>query len=88
MSKHNSTVQQLLATVSPNSNRTFVIMQIEAGLVSKPNAVPFRCPCSTFITPLAVQTPVVSSQGKRSNVRLVDIRLCCKRCRMVRANTE
>ncbi|GFW11749.1 hypothetical protein TNCV_1082951 [Trichonephila clavipes] len=53
----NATVQQPLTKVSPNSNPT--VVQIEVGFVSKPNVAP----CPPFIAPLAVQMPVVSSQG-------------------------
>ncbi|GFU87199.1 hypothetical protein TNCV_1059111 [Trichonephila clavipes] len=48
---------------SPNSNPTIVMLQAESGFIGKLNVVPFRCPCPPFIVPLAVQTPVVSSQG-------------------------
>ncbi|GFX95024.1 hypothetical protein TNCV_3046561 [Trichonephila clavipes] len=37
--------------------------QTAAGFFSKHNGIPFRCPCSQFIGPLAAQTPEVSSQG-------------------------
>ncbi|GFX46361.1 hypothetical protein TNCV_238231 [Trichonephila clavipes] len=58
----NATVQQPLTTVSGNSNPTILMLQAEAGFISKHN-IPFRCSCSSFITPLVVQTPVVSCQG-------------------------
>ncbi|GFW13548.1 hypothetical protein TNCV_1210141 [Trichonephila clavipes] len=61
---HNTTVQQSVTKVSPNSNPTIVMLQAEAGFISKCNATPFCCPCLPFIAPLAAQTPVVSSQGK------------------------
>ncbi|GFV97931.1 hypothetical protein TNCV_5069711 [Trichonephila clavipes] len=61
---HNATVQQLLTTVSPNSNSTIVMMQPEAEFVSKHNADLFCSPWLPFITPLAAQIPVVSSQGQ------------------------
>ncbi|GFX03289.1 uncharacterized protein TNCV_3555171 [Trichonephila clavipes] len=60
---HNATVQQPLITVSPNSNPTIVMLQAKAGFVSKHSVVTFRYPCPPFIAPLAVQTPVLSSQG-------------------------
>ncbi|GFS62745.1 uncharacterized protein TNCV_3201871 [Trichonephila clavipes] len=60
---HNATVQQLLTTVSRNSNPIIVMLQAEARFVSKHNVVPFRCPCPQFITPLVAQTPVISNQG-------------------------
>ncbi|GFT87745.1 hypothetical protein TNCV_4000951 [Trichonephila clavipes] len=59
----NAAVQQPLTIVSPHSNLNIVILQAEAGFVSKHNVVPFRCPCPPFIAPLAALTPVVSSQG-------------------------
>ncbi|GFV98334.1 uncharacterized protein TNCV_622931 [Trichonephila clavipes] len=60
---HIATVQQPLTMVSPNSNPTIVMLQAEAGFISKHNVVPFICPCPPFIAPLAAQTPVTSSQG-------------------------
>ncbi|GFW51487.1 hypothetical protein TNCV_4211651 [Trichonephila clavipes] len=51
---HNSTVQQPLTTVSPNSNPTIAMLQTETGFVSKHNIVPFRCPCPPFVAPFAV----------------------------------
>ncbi|GFW21454.1 hypothetical protein TNCV_1532771 [Trichonephila clavipes] len=61
---YNATVQKpLTTTVSPNSNPTIVMFLAEARFVSKHNVVPFRCPCPPFITSLAKQTLVVSSQG-------------------------
>ncbi|GFV19151.1 hypothetical protein TNCV_3223691 [Trichonephila clavipes] len=59
----NTTIQQPLTTVSPNSNPTIVFLLAKAGFVSKYNVVPFCCPCPPLIAPLAVQMPVVSSQG-------------------------
>ncbi|GFW88677.1 hypothetical protein TNCV_2833381 [Trichonephila clavipes] len=59
---HNETVQQPLTTVSPNSNPTIVMLQAEARFASKHSVAPFRYPCPPFIVPLAVKTPVVSSQ--------------------------
>ncbi|GFX92301.1 hypothetical protein TNCV_1112281 [Trichonephila clavipes] len=61
---HNTTVHQPFTKVSSNLNPTIVMKQEEAGFVSKHNIVPFRHPCSSFITPLAAQTPVVSSRGQ------------------------
>ncbi|GFU97162.1 hypothetical protein TNCV_3180041 [Trichonephila clavipes] len=61
---HNATVQQPLITVSPNSNPTIVMLQAEAGSISKHNVVPFRCLFPSFIAPLVEQMPVVSSQGQ------------------------
>ncbi|GFY07371.1 hypothetical protein TNCV_5085561 [Trichonephila clavipes] len=58
---HDATVQQPLTTMSPNSNSTIVMLQPEAGFVSKQNVVPFRGPCPPFIA-LVVSAPVVSSQ--------------------------
>ncbi|GFX30576.1 transposable element Tc3 transposase [Trichonephila clavipes] len=57
----NATVQQYLTTVSPNSNPIIVMLQAEAGFVSKHNVVPFRSPYQPFIVPLSAQTLVVSS---------------------------
>ncbi|GFS55898.1 hypothetical protein TNCV_2924731 [Trichonephila clavipes] len=37
---HNTTVQQPLTGMSPNSNTTIVMLQAEAGFVSKHNVVP------------------------------------------------
>ncbi|GFS59291.1 transposable element Tcb2 transposase [Trichonephila clavipes] len=62
---HNATVQQPLITVSPNSNPTIVMLQAEAGSISKHNVVPFRCLFPSFIAPLVEQMPVVSSQGSK-----------------------
>ncbi|GFS93999.1 hypothetical protein TNCV_4480491 [Trichonephila clavipes] len=59
---HSTTVQQFLTRVSPNSNPTIVMLQADAGFVSKHNVVPFRCLYPPFIAPLAAQTSVVSSQ--------------------------
>ncbi|GFU47598.1 hypothetical protein TNCV_2443201 [Trichonephila clavipes] len=61
---HNATAQQPLTTVSPNSNPTIVMLLAEMGIVSKHNAVPFRCPCPVLIVPLDAQTLVISCQGK------------------------
>ncbi|GFV82757.1 uncharacterized protein TNCV_4147251 [Trichonephila clavipes] len=60
---HNATVQLPLITVSPNSNPTNLVLQAEAGFVSKHNVIPFFYPCPPFITPLPTQMPEVSSQG-------------------------
>ncbi|GFT25801.1 uncharacterized protein TNCV_1517741 [Trichonephila clavipes] len=60
---HNVTVQQPLTTVSPNSNPIIVMLQSEAGFVSKHDVIPFRYPCPPFIASVATQTPVVFSQG-------------------------
>ncbi|GFX96538.1 hypothetical protein TNCV_1442121 [Trichonephila clavipes] len=46
---HNATVQQPLPSVSPNSNPTIVMLQVETGFTSKHSVVPFRCPCLPFI---------------------------------------
>ncbi|GFU94554.1 vacuolar protein sorting-associated protein 13B [Trichonephila clavipes] len=59
---HNTTVQQSLTAVSPNSNLTIVMFQAEAEFVSKYNVISFRCPCPPFIAPLEAKTPVVSNQ--------------------------
>ncbi|GFX45823.1 hypothetical protein TNCV_934621 [Trichonephila clavipes] len=61
---HDSIVQHLLTMMSPNSNLTIVMLQTEAGFVSKHNVVPIWCPCPPFIVPLTPETPVVSSQEK------------------------
>ncbi|GFX97647.1 hypothetical protein TNCV_2842071 [Trichonephila clavipes] len=65
----NATVQQLLTTVSPNSNPTIVMLQTEAGFISKHNIIPFRCSCPPFITPLAA--PVDSSQENDGPIYLL-----------------
>ncbi|GFX19689.1 hypothetical protein TNCV_2075971 [Trichonephila clavipes] len=54
---HNATVKQPFISVSPNSNPTIVMLQAEAGFISRYDVVPFRCPCPPFIASLAVQTP-------------------------------
>ncbi|GFS89140.1 hypothetical protein TNCV_1258901 [Trichonephila clavipes] len=62
---HNTTVQQPLTTVFSNSNPTIVMLKARArrrGIPHKHNIVPFLCPCRSFITSLAAQTLVVSSQ--------------------------
>ncbi|GFT10380.1 HTH_Tnp_Tc3_2 domain-containing protein [Trichonephila clavipes] len=61
MAMHNATVQRPLTMVSPNSNLNTVMLQAEAVFVSKQNAVPFRCPCPPFISPLAVQTQAMET---------------------------
>ncbi|GFW72393.1 hypothetical protein TNCV_704301 [Trichonephila clavipes] len=58
----NATVQLPLNMVSSNSNPTIVMSQAEVEFVSKHNIVSFRGPCPSFITPLAMQRPVVSNQ--------------------------
>ncbi|GFT37858.1 transposable element Tcb2 transposase [Trichonephila clavipes] len=63
---YNATVQQSFTTVSPNSTPIIVMLQAEAGFVSKHIVVPFLCPCPPFIAPLAGQRPVFSSQGPGS----------------------
>ncbi|GFW50991.1 hypothetical protein TNCV_3592731 [Trichonephila clavipes] len=60
---HDTTVQQPLTTVSPNSNQNIMMLQAEVGFVSK-QVVSFRCPCPLIITPLATQTLVVTSQSQ------------------------
>ncbi|GFX01565.1 DDE_3 domain-containing protein [Trichonephila clavipes] len=65
----NATVQQPLTTLLPNSNPTIVMLQVEAGFVSKHSVVPFCCPCPPFIAPLVAQTPKVSGQGLTSDSR-------------------
>ncbi|GFY06578.1 hypothetical protein TNCV_3524341 [Trichonephila clavipes] len=52
---YKATVQQPLATVSPNSNPTILMLQAKEGFVSKNKVVPFRCPCPSFIAPLALE---------------------------------
>ncbi|GFY24080.1 hypothetical protein TNCV_1011331 [Trichonephila clavipes] len=59
---YNATLQQTLTTMSLNSNPTIVMLQVEAGSISKHNVFPFRCQWTPFIVPMAKQTPVVSSQ--------------------------
>ncbi|GFU13722.1 hypothetical protein TNCV_939481 [Trichonephila clavipes] len=61
---HDATVQKPLNTVSPNSNLIIVMLQAEAEFANKYNFVPFRCSYPPFITPLAVETHVVFSQGQ------------------------
>ncbi|GFU20063.1 hypothetical protein TNCV_1192051 [Trichonephila clavipes] len=78
---HNATVQQPLAAMSPDWNPTIVMLQTEAWFVSKYNVIPFHRPCPSFLALLVAQTPLVSSH-KRSNGRLVDFPLFCKRRRM------
>ncbi|GFV04487.1 hypothetical protein TNCV_1314491 [Trichonephila clavipes] len=85
---HNTTVQQRLTMVFPNVNPTIVILQAQAGFVSKYIAVLFRSPCPPFISPLAAQRPWFPVRGKQSNGRLANIPICCKRRRSVRENTE
>ncbi|GFV67494.1 hypothetical protein TNCV_4621751 [Trichonephila clavipes] len=82
---HNATVQQPPTTVPPNSNPTIVMLQAEARFVSKHNDVPFHCSCPYH---WLVKRPCFPVKGKRSNGRLADIPLCCKRSRMVRVDTE
>ncbi|GFX41217.1 hypothetical protein TNCV_2219151 [Trichonephila clavipes] len=41
---HNATVQQPFTMMSPNSNPIIVMLQAEAGFVSKHNDIQFRCP--------------------------------------------
>ncbi|GFT24184.1 hypothetical protein TNCV_2064251 [Trichonephila clavipes] len=60
---HNAIDQQLLTTKSPNLNLTILMLEAEAGFVSKHNAVLLRCSCLPFIAPMTAQMPVVSSQG-------------------------
>ncbi|GFT34046.1 hypothetical protein TNCV_4384931 [Trichonephila clavipes] len=72
----NATVQQPPTRVSPNSNPTIVILQVEARFVRKHNVTPFRCPCPPLSTPLnGANAPV---KGKRGNGRLADIPFSCK----------
>ncbi|GFS90926.1 hypothetical protein TNCV_4192551 [Trichonephila clavipes] len=59
---HIVTVQQSLTKVSPNLNLKIVMLQADAGNVSKNNVIPFRCPCPPFISPLVAQTYVAFSQ--------------------------
>ncbi|GFY30622.1 hypothetical protein TNCV_3117841 [Trichonephila clavipes] len=80
---HNAAVQKPLTTVSLNSNPTIVMLQAEAGFVSKHNVVPFRCPFPSFIAPLVTKRLWFPVKSKRSNGRFVDIPLLCKRRRMV-----
>ncbi|GFU74405.1 hypothetical protein TNCV_2525741 [Trichonephila clavipes] len=70
-------VQKLLdrleqSMVYPNSNPTTVVLQAGAGLVSKHNAVPFRCPCLPFISPLVAQTLTIY----RCSIRYFSVRAC------------
>ncbi|GFW76847.1 hypothetical protein TNCV_59451 [Trichonephila clavipes] len=65
---HNGTVQQPFTKVSPNSNLTIVVLQVEAIFVRKHNVVPFICLCPPLIVPLTAQTHVVSSHGKQFNL--------------------
>ncbi|GFW29464.1 hypothetical protein TNCV_744061 [Trichonephila clavipes] len=46
--------------MAPNSNPTIVMLQAEAGFISKHNAIPSRCPCVPLIELLAAQMHVVS----------------------------
>ncbi|GFX12763.1 hypothetical protein TNCV_3437371 [Trichonephila clavipes] len=48
---HNATAQQPFTKVSANSHSTIVMLQAEAGSISKHNVIPFRCPCPPFIAP-------------------------------------
>ncbi|GFW18370.1 hypothetical protein TNCV_1183981 [Trichonephila clavipes] len=58
----------------------------EAGLVSKRNVVPFRCPRSSHNwRHKLLLFPV---KGKLSNGHLADIPLCCKWRRMVQVDTK
>ncbi|GFS67648.1 hypothetical protein TNCV_4363401 [Trichonephila clavipes] len=59
---HNAAVKQPLTTVSPNWNTTIVMLKSEVVIVSKRKVLPFRNPYLPFISSLAAQTPVVSSQ--------------------------
>ncbi|GFX43199.1 hypothetical protein TNCV_2389071 [Trichonephila clavipes] len=56
-SVHIAIVWQTLTTVSSNSNPFIVMLQAEARLVSKLNAIPFRYPCPSFISPLGTWLP-------------------------------
>ncbi|GFU98090.1 hypothetical protein TNCV_3978991, partial [Trichonephila clavipes] len=76
---HSATVQQPLATVSPNSNPIIVMCPAEEGFVSKHNVVLFHCPCLPFIVSFATQTPVVSSKEKKKEWTPCENPLCCKR---------
>ncbi|GFX01897.1 hypothetical protein TNCV_370861 [Trichonephila clavipes] len=87
---HNATVkQQHLTTVSPNSNPTTVILQIEAEFVSKHkmsfHSVVHVHRSSHHWWRQRLWPPL---KGKRSNGRLADNPLFCKRRRMVRTNNE
>ncbi|GFW79252.1 hypothetical protein TNCV_2476591 [Trichonephila clavipes] len=62
-SVHNSTVQQPLTSVSPNSNPTILIWQAEVEFACKHNVIPFRCAYPPFIAPLMAQVSVAPSQG-------------------------
>ncbi|GFU85612.1 uncharacterized protein TNCV_1719031 [Trichonephila clavipes] len=59
----NAAVQHPLSTVSPDSSPTIVVLQTDAGLVSKDNFIPFCRPHPSFILPLAAETSVVLRQG-------------------------
>ncbi|GFU10398.1 hypothetical protein TNCV_3514751 [Trichonephila clavipes] len=85
---HNSTVPLPLNTESPNSNPTTMMLQAETGFVSKHNIAPFRCPCPTFIAPMAAKCLRFLVIDKRSNERLADIPLYCKWRRIIRSGTE
>ncbi|GFU68535.1 alpha-2 adrenergic receptor [Trichonephila clavipes] len=84
--KHNATVQQpsprCLKFESDHRD------QYHWDSSVKYNVIPFRCPCSPFIVPLAMQTLVVSSRCKRSNGRFSDIPVCCKQHRKIGVDTE
>ncbi|GFW86149.1 hypothetical protein TNCV_1969571 [Trichonephila clavipes] len=60
---HKSTVHQPLTKVTLIPNPTIVMLQAEAGFVSKHNAIPFRFSCPPLIELLVAQTLVVSTRG-------------------------
>ncbi|GFV67279.1 hypothetical protein TNCV_3670341 [Trichonephila clavipes] len=61
---HNEMIQQVLTTVSPNSNTNIEILQSEAGFVSKCSVIPNRFPCPPFIASLVFETQVAYCQRK------------------------
>ncbi|GFS79575.1 hypothetical protein TNCV_2370681 [Trichonephila clavipes] len=69
----NATVQQPLTTVFPDSNPIVVLLQVEAGFISKHYVDLFRCSCPPLIALLAAQMPVVSSLVLGCNGCLADI---------------
>ncbi|GFT48092.1 hypothetical protein TNCV_178621 [Trichonephila clavipes] len=61
----NATVQQPLTTVFPDSNPIVVLLQVEAGFISKHYVDLFRCSCPPLIALLAAQMPVVFQSSFR-----------------------
>ncbi|GFU64908.1 hypothetical protein TNCV_785591 [Trichonephila clavipes] len=85
---HNATVQQPLAIVFSNSNPIIVTLQTEVGFVSKHDVFPFSGPCRLSLHHWKHKCLWYSVKGKRSNRRLANIPLCCKRRRMVRVDNK